>query len=181
MERGAADTKRNRLIVWGGGHGDYQGNEIYALNLAAMPPTMTRLTDPSAWNYSISYESNPDGTPTSRHTYNDLVYLPVQDALFSFSGGLPSGTGTNHTWMFTFADSKWHAQDPVNGWDPTSISNSVTGAACAYDPNTQTVFCIDGNTNYLLRYNPATNTYTKLSIGAAYALGATPAIDWFVS
>jgi hypothetical protein len=174
---GIADTNRNRLIIWGGGGGNYAGNEIYALNLTATPPSMTRLTNPSAWNYSVSYEANPDGTPTSRQTYNGLVYLPVQDALFSFGGGLPSGTSTNHTWIFTFADNTWHAQDPVNGFNPTTIENSSVGAACAYDPNTQTVFCIDGNTNYLLQYNPATNTYAKLSINAAYALAATPAID----
>ena len=171
-----ADTKRNRMVIWGGGHSDYQGNEVYALNLG-QTPSMTRLTDPSAWNYSLSYEVDPDGNPTSRHTYNDLVYLPLQDALFSFSGCLPSGSCTNHTWMFTFADNKWHAQDPVHGFDPTTITPSVTAAVCAYDPNTQTVFCINGNTNYLLQYNPATNTYTKLSINAAYPLAATAAID----
>jgi hypothetical protein len=174
---GLADTKRNRLIVWGGGHSDYQGNEIYALNLGTSPQTITRITDPSAWDYSISYESDPDGAPTARHTYNDLVYLPVQDALFSFSGGRPSGTTTNHTWMFTFADSKWHAMDPVNGFNPLSIANSPFAAACAYDSNTQTVFCIDGGTNYLLQYNPATNTYSNLSINAMYPYAATPAID----
>jgi hypothetical protein len=174
---GVADTKRNRLIVWGGGHSNYSGNEIYALNLAGTSSTVTRLTDPSAWNYSLSYEVNPDGTPTSRHTYNDLVYLPVQDALFSFSGGLVSGDTTNHTWIFAFADNKWHAQDPVNGFDPNTIAKSITAAACAYDPNTQSVFCINGNTNYLLQYNPATNTYANLSINAAYPLAATPAID----
>ena len=43
----AADTKRNRLIIWGGGHVDYSGNEVYSLNLGSAPPTMTRLTDPS--------------------------------------------------------------------------------------------------------------------------------------
>ena len=172
---GIADTKRNRLIIWGGGHADYWGNEIYALTLGANP-TMTRLTDPSAWNYSVSYETDPDGTPTSRHTYNDLVYLPVQDALFSFSGAIDSGP-TNHTWMFTFADNTWHAMDPVNGVSPLTLEGSFTAAACAYDPNTQSVFCINGNTNYLLQYNPATNTYNLLSNNAAYALAATPAID----
>src|SRR5882724_309805 len=29
----AMDTARNRLIIWGGGHSDYSGNEIYALDL----------------------------------------------------------------------------------------------------------------------------------------------------
>src|SRR5215467_3275959 len=30
---GAYDSKRDRLIVWGGGHGDYGGNEIYAFDV----------------------------------------------------------------------------------------------------------------------------------------------------
>ena len=43
-----ADTKENRMILWGGGHQDYYGNELYALNLARDPVTMTRLTEPSS-------------------------------------------------------------------------------------------------------------------------------------
>src|SRR5690348_7701856 len=35
-----ADTTRNRLIIWGGGHTDYYGNEIYSLNLQANPQTL---------------------------------------------------------------------------------------------------------------------------------------------
>src|SRR5262245_33687406 len=34
---GVMDTLRNRLIIWGGGHSDYSGNEVYALNLGATP------------------------------------------------------------------------------------------------------------------------------------------------
>src|SRR5690349_5462252 len=30
-----ADTRRNRLLIWGGGHVAYHGNEIYALDLVA--------------------------------------------------------------------------------------------------------------------------------------------------
>src|SRR6185437_13332269 len=29
---GIADTLRNRLIIWGGGHANYSGNELYSLN-----------------------------------------------------------------------------------------------------------------------------------------------------
>jgi hypothetical protein len=174
---GAADMKRNRLVIWGGGHSDYAGNEVYALDLVSAPPAMKRLTSPSAWNYTLSYEQNSDGTPTSRHTYNDLAYLAGQDALFSFSGGLPAGTGTNHTWRFDFADQTWHAADPVQGFDPTSVGDSVTGAACAYDPSTQVVFCVNGTAYTLLRYDAASNAYTKLSFSAIYPLAATAAID----
>ena len=41
---GVFDTKRNRLILWGGGHADYYGNELYALNLEKF--TVERLTEP---------------------------------------------------------------------------------------------------------------------------------------
>src|SRR4051794_3354015 len=42
---GVMDTLRNRLIVWGGGHNDYAGNEVYAVNLNDQ--TIQRLTNPS--------------------------------------------------------------------------------------------------------------------------------------
>src|SRR5215831_10640591 len=40
---GALDTQRSRLILWGGGHADYYGNELYAFDI----PTLkwSRLTD----------------------------------------------------------------------------------------------------------------------------------------
>ena len=41
---GVMDTKRNRLIVWGGGHNDYAGNEVYAIDLNSL--TSSRLTNP---------------------------------------------------------------------------------------------------------------------------------------
>jgi len=33
---GAFDTKGNRLLVWGGGHAGYAGNEIYAFNIDSL-------------------------------------------------------------------------------------------------------------------------------------------------
>jgi hypothetical protein len=35
------DTKRNRMIIWGGGHNNYWGNEVFSLNLNSNPPTLT--------------------------------------------------------------------------------------------------------------------------------------------
>src|SRR6185436_13027501 len=33
---GTFDTRRDRLLVWGGGHADYGGNEIYAFEIATL-------------------------------------------------------------------------------------------------------------------------------------------------
>jgi len=45
---GAADTANDRYYLWTSGHGNYQGNEMYLLNLQGASPTATRITDP-AW------------------------------------------------------------------------------------------------------------------------------------
>src|SRR5688572_10755183 len=71
---GAFDTNRNRLIILGGGHAGYAGNEIYALDLDTL--TMQRLNEPST---SIrdgcpSGGTYSDGKPVARHTYNHLEY-----------------------------------------------------------------------------------------------------------
>src|SRR6266849_4211047 len=73
---GIADTTRNRLILWGGGHTDYNGNEVYALDLNTL--TFARLNNPSTPAGSC-VAANPDGTPNSRHTYGGLAYLPSTD------------------------------------------------------------------------------------------------------
>src|SRR5436190_2252829 len=42
---GTVDTNRSRLLVWGGGHSDYWGNEMYAVDLATL--SIKRIVDPS--------------------------------------------------------------------------------------------------------------------------------------
>src|SRR3989338_8128362 len=98
---GVLDTARNRLIIWGGGHADYPGNELYAIELTPTPRAL-RLTDPSLYTLGTT-EELADGRPSSRHTYSCLVYLPDQDALFSYGGSLwREGWPTRGTWIFKF-------------------------------------------------------------------------------
>jgi len=92
---GAYDSKRDRLIVWGGGHGAYAGNELYAFDLNRL--RWSRLTEPST---AVGGEERsgyyPDGAPRSRHTYGYVEYLPMPvDRFCSFgaAGQYPSGQG----------------------------------------------------------------------------------------
>ena len=66
---GAYDSLRDRLIVWGGGHNDYGGNEIYTFDLASL--SWARIWGPSpnipAAGGSCN-EAYTDGNPASRHT-----------------------------------------------------------------------------------------------------------------
>jgi hypothetical protein len=154
---GVADTKRNRLIVWGGGHSDYFGNEVYALNLA--PPSLVRLTDPSPIsNVNSCPEAYVDGRPSSRHTYEGLVYVPQEDAMFSFGGSKSScGAMSQSIWKLDLATLQWTLMEPHRG----ATFLYAAGISAEYDPNTHAVFFSD--TEHFFRYEPATNTVKELA------------------
>jgi hypothetical protein len=133
---GAVDTLRSRLLIWGGGHADYFGNELYALDLTTQK--VSRLTDPSpAASSADCKEALPDGTPTARHTYGGMAYLPGDDALWITNGSLsPCGFAGTDSWMFRFADRRWERvaeNNPVRGY----------GVMAAYDPATGWIYVKD--------------------------------------
>jgi uncharacterized membrane protein len=43
---GAADTTNDRYFLWTSGHNNYQGNEMYVMNLQGPSPSVARVTDP---------------------------------------------------------------------------------------------------------------------------------------
>ena len=164
----ALDTRRNRLVVFGGGHGDYFGNEVYALtNIAEGLPAMLRMTDPSPINTDLNQcpEALADGKPNSRHSYGGLVYIPDADKLFVYGGSLACGSGgTSHaTWLLDMATMAWQRMDPVasgGGLLPTAVYAGPMVAA-DYDPTTKLVVMTDYGR--LWSYDPVRNQYTLLN------------------
>jgi len=153
---GVADTKRNQLLFFGGGHFDYYGNEIYALDLNQ--GSLRRLTEPSPiGNLSSCPESYTDDTPSARHTYNGLTYLAAQDAVYLYGGAKsPCGAMSDATWIFDLNSLKWTRKDPHRGDSPAG----APGAAADYDAKTGLVFLTD--TRGLFSYEYTKNTYTQL-------------------
>jgi hypothetical protein len=63
------------LIVAGGGHADYYGNEVYAFDLATR--RWQRLTNPyPSPSFPVEDGIWPDGTPSVSHTYDQVDYHP---------------------------------------------------------------------------------------------------------
>lgn len=85
---GAYDTKRNVLIVTGGGHRDYGGNEVYEFSLATQK--WIRATEPRATTQQGHgrYLITDSEAPISSHTYDGIVYLPNIDRMFKYGGAL---------------------------------------------------------------------------------------------
>lgn len=158
---GVADTKRNRLVFWGGGHFDYAGNEIYALDLNANPPAMLRLNNPSNPTSMNCVETESDGNPSSRHTYGGLSYIAAEDILF-MHGGAPyacSSPESVATWTFSESTMKWTHMDPMNGTPVTQDCCNYINFS-AYDPASDKVYFFDDSNFW--KYDYPTNTLTNV-------------------
>jgi hypothetical protein len=154
---GAFDTKRNRLVLWGGGYSDYHGNELYAFSTDTL--AWERLNDPTT-EPRLNSEKNPDGTPNARATYDGLAYLTQADRFFAIGGAAAGGSavGCPTPWTFDFDSRKWTAgaRAPSGGM----------GGACVYDPATRKIWWGDGSGLY--SHDPAGGAWTKHNDDAFY-------------
>lgn len=167
---GAYDTKRDRLLVWGGGHFAYGGNEIYAFDVNARQ--WQRLTNPSippAENAAYA----ADGGPVSRHTYDILEYVASIDSLCSFGVPAPySQSGLlKNTDCFNFSNLNWErkADTPAIGF----------GSYSGYDPLSGHVWMFGNQGGCTLNeWDPVKNLWMQRSKKAAcYDATKTAAID----
>jgi hypothetical protein len=157
---GAFDTKRNQLVVWGGGHGQYSGNELYGFDVDLLK--WERYNDPSnPPARDVPYAS--DGNPCSRHTYNYLQYLPSTDHFYTFGGAAfyySGGTGTNKVDRFDYDSKAWDT-------DISQVPSGGTGYSfSAVDAKTGFAWTHGGySSGRLCMYNPYTNAWALRGSG----------------
>ncbi len=160
------DSDRNSLVLWGGGHNSYYGNEIYAFDLTTF--SWERVTDPSPpTDWANCVDILADGRPNSRHTYYNLAYLPSTNKFFSTPGGTTSceASGPDYnTWTFDLGSKNWFNMNPTtlfygNGlpmqppvWAPT---------AAAYNPLDDKVYSV--GPEGLFSYDVSTNRWDRLN------------------
>ncbi len=172
---GAFDTKRNRLMVWGGGHMDYFGNEMYAFDISTM--TWSRITDPSPTLVACTLYMS-DGQPGIHHTYNTLQYSGLIDSFISvMGGGYGSNCGTivnrdTTTDLFKISTNTWGkgSLQPASGGTIDRIS--------AVDPATGLIYSHGTyGGSRLIEYNPLKDTWKIKSSSEYLEIGSTAAID----
>lgn len=170
---GALDTTRGRLVLWGGGHGDYRGNEVYVFDLQSL--AWSRIWGPTA-DAQIpeggTHETYDDGSPGSRHTYSGLTYLPPpHDAMISMGGSLwQSGSFATGTWRFGFAENAWVRLDD-------GPAEQGFGDPSVYDPTTGHVF--RRTNSRMLEYDPGADAFVDRaeSNGGFWAPNVAAALD----
>ena len=162
---GVGDPLRNQMIIWGGGHVDYHGNEIFTINLGANPQTDSLARDASHGSNlaccSGNIETNPDGSPTSRHTYDGEVYVADQDAFIMIGGSeMYNGGFSGNIWKLTPNSWSWTNQGALL---PCSSTGNCGGPMGAYDPVNKLVYIYDNDQPGFYSYALATNNLTVLS------------------
>lgn len=153
---GAYDAAGKRLWVWGGGHGDYHGNELYAFDLETL--AWSRVTDPSPVS-TLSADPMPDGSPVSRHTYDGLAFISHANRFFGYGGSMAgNGYGTQVTWTFDPMARQWRNMSPAgNGNRPGTNFCNFSGE---YDPVSRKVFLRDPH--WLCAYDYDQNEWTRV-------------------
>jgi hypothetical protein len=79
----AWDSDRGQIILWGGGHANYAGNEVYTLSGGT--GQWARGSLPSAYQPGTSWIVG-NGAPQSSHTYDNSLYLPISQRFVTFGG-----------------------------------------------------------------------------------------------
>lgn len=189
---GAYDTTRDRLMVWGGGHNNYGGNEMYAFDIATMKwlrLTEPHLVDAADRSDGIAGSNNTsdyyhDGTPASQHTTNLLTYAANTDKFFALGEGSFGGNGIR-TWQvdsLNLTNNTWKS-DWLKYPDDPNTSSEDPRAIVAYDPITGTIWYHATGRARLAEFNPlAAGGIGAWTIHGTYPTTlltyyATPAID----
>lgn len=137
---GAIRQSSGHYMLHGGGHSDYFGNEIYALDLFSDSPAWARVWGPSAWADQLdppvddygTWAYNSDGNPCSAHTYYTNQYDDLLDRFVRVTSGSGKGIGgrTRYVDSWNWSGANWNAKGthpvipfapgdgPVVGRDP---------------------------------------------------------------
>ncbi|WP_460537075.1 Ig-like domain-containing protein, partial [Chitinimonas naiadis] len=90
----AWDTLRGDLIIYGGGHANSPGNDVYRWHGSTQQWERASLPSEVIYN-SLGFHQTIDGpfnSPIAAHTYDNNIYLPIADR-FMAVGGASFNTG----------------------------------------------------------------------------------------
>lgn len=121
----AWDSLRGDLLLFGGGHANYAGNEVYVWD--GQSGLWSRGSLPS--RVDSNWHVVDGAAPQSSHTYDNNVYLRNNDMFLTFGGAAFQSGGT-------FTDRNGRTGPWL--WDPRKAdANKVGGASgSGYDPST---------------------------------------------
>lgn len=192
----AWDSTRGNLLIFGGGHANYRGNEVYAWSGAS--GNWSRGSLPSAIENYVPTGGDPrvylvvdDAAPQSAHTYNGNLYLPKNDMFLTLGGGTFNSGDIFQTrnpagelvragpwlWDPNKADANKVGGSTGSGYDPSTVGGNMWtnrhGQSVGTEPrsysNNTTAYRTEGNRDVVYMTTPA--EYSGLPALYRYSLG----------
>lgn len=125
------DSTNGQFILWGGGHANYAGNEVYTLSGAT--GQWARGSLPSAYQSGTSWIVG-NGAPQSSHTYDNSQWLPISQRYVTFGGAawnsgsnFDSASGREGPWLWNpaLADPNRVGGQDFTGLNPTALGSNA--------------------------------------------------------
>jgi hypothetical protein len=145
------DSNRSELLMYGGGHANYAGNEVYKWSGASQAWGRASLPSQVVPIPGLNAESNwapVDGAmnaPTSAHTYDSTTFLPTLDR-YLVLGGAAYNSGGSYTLQVDATTSRAtgpYLFDPSRA-DPNKVGGTNGSGADANQPGGIAVNSIGG-------------------------------------
>lgn len=135
----AWDSNRAQLLIYGGGHGNYGGNDVYRWvaasqrwERASLPSNIKQVPG----SHAMLPLDGPLNAPVSSHTYDGSVYLAVSDRYWVFGQGVFPDTGPHKRlddqsrWVYTgpyLFDPARADPNKVGGTDGSGVDPTTPG------------------------------------------------------
>jgi len=172
---------KGAMLVWGGGHSGYFGNEVYAFDVGALQ--WRRLSEPVANGVCNYAEAElQDGSPCSSHNYDGLEYHPGSNSfvILGAAGSHDGITGSPRVHLFNLGTSKWRRGASFPGGAPW-------GSATAYDAVRDVFWIVPAFNQPFAKYDPDAasgagqwTTYATYNIDTGTVGSIDPTRDLFV-
>ncbi|HTR37099.1 MAG TPA: dockerin type I domain-containing protein [Bryobacteraceae bacterium] len=167
-----------QLVWFGGGHADYIGNEIYAISLNRVAPSIARIFGPSTFAAPgltvlqtwLVLDTNPqpalaDGSASTRHTPGNLAYNLTADKMGLFGGAIAGGNGahTYDSWEFDFGTNAWQRYNSgganTHDVDCSNHGSGYSGCGLAVGQQVDPIASFNGSFQGSNVYDPLTQSY----------------------
>jgi hypothetical protein len=167
------------LVVFGGGHSGYFGNEVYVFDVAEL--AWTRFTEPVEDPVCDYAEAElQDGSPCSSHTYDGVDYHPGSNSfvILAAAGSHEGITSSGRTHLLDLGSGAWRRGDFYPG------NTAGMYGATAYDPMRDAFWMWPGFNQVVGKYEPTANggegkwtTFDAYNIDTGHLAAVDPTRD----
>jgi len=172
---GAALRRRGSLYLIGaaGGHADYAGNEVNALDLSVAAPRWAELMPPSPASVVLDdVQFYLDGRPSATHTYyashciesQGRLVVVASQGVFSGFPPAPAGyayKGTHRSYSFDLTRQAWDGPEHIAHFP--GQGGSPTACFCVKHPHTDDIFYSRNNGDGFYQWLAAENRWVRRS------------------